>query len=328
MKLFIISNNPDRSSFRQRMEIFLDTLRASGIETQVHKLPKCYIERWKLFKKAEKFDAVLLHKKCLNFFDAYCLRKHARKIIYDFDDAVMYKANRPQSENTSHMRLFARTVKMADCAIAGNEYLAQHARRFNKNVHIVPTGLVIDDYKTGDVKPNDGKVRLVWIGSSATLKYLEQLKAVLEQIGQKFDNVVLRIICDSFLKFKNIKVEENRWSLETQASDLSACDIGLAPLPDNRFTRGKCGYKILQYMAAGMATAASPVGVNRQFIEESRAGLLAESENQWVEIITKLINDNSARRQIAANAKEYVKKFDRDVIAQKFIKIIRDGVAS
>ncbi|MFA5422480.1 MAG: glycosyltransferase [Phycisphaerae bacterium] len=328
MKLLIISNNPSRPSFRQRVEIFLESFHSNGIEAEVHKLPKCYIERWKLFKKAEKFDAVLLHKKCLNFFDVKCLRKHARKIIYDFDDAVMYKASRPQSENTSHMRLFARTAKMADCVIAGNDYLAQHARRFNKNVHVIPTGLVVDDYKTGDVRPNDGKVRLVWIGSSATLKYLEQLKAVLEQIGQKFDNVVLRIICDSFLKFKNIKVEENRWSLETQASDLSACDIGLAPLPDNRFTRGKCGYKILQYMAAGLAATASPVGVNRQFIEESRAGLLAENENQWVEIITKLINDNSARQQMAANAKEYVKKFSRDVIAQKIIKTIRACVAS
>ncbi len=326
MKLLVISNNPLRPSFRQRVEMFLDLLRTDGFESEVHKLPAGHIKRRALFKRAAQFDAMLLHKKCLNFFDAGFLRKHARKIIYDFDDAVMYKASRPESEHTSHMRLFGRITRLADCIIAGNEYLAEQARRFNSNVHIVPTGLSVDDYKSGASKPNDGKVRLVWIGSKATLKYLEQLGPVLEEAGRRFENLVLRIICDSFFTLEDIPVEQRRWSLETQAADLATSDIGLAPLPDNRFTRGKCAYKMLQYMAAGLPVIASPVGANRQYIEESGAGLLAENNEQWLERITELINNASSRQQMAEAAAGFVRRFDRAVLGKKLSKIITDCI--
>jgi glycosyltransferase involved in cell wall biosynthesis len=240
----------------------------------------------------------------------------------------MYKADQPESEHTSHMHLFKRTVKLANCIIAGNEYLAQYARRFNTNVHIVPTGLVVDDYKSGETKPNDGKVRLVWIGSKVTLKYLERLRPVLEEIGRRFDHVVLRIICDSFFSPENIPVEQRRWSLETQAGDLAISDIGLAPLPDNRFARGKCAYKILQYMAAGLPVIASPVGTNRQYIEESGAGLLAESDEQWLERITELTKDGPSRARMAKAADRFVKKFDRAVLGEKLLRIITDCIGS
>ncbi len=328
MRLLVISNNPLRPSFRQRVEMFGDLLRADGIETEVHKLPEGYIQRRNLFGRAAEFDAVLLHKKCLNLFDAYCLRKKARKIIYDFDDAVMYKASRPESEHTSHMRLFSRTVRLADCVIAGNEYLAAQARRFSSNVHIIPTGLAVDDYKTNAVKPNDGKVRLVWIGSTATLRYLEQLRPVLEEVGRRFDHVVLRIICDSFFTLENMPVEECRWSLETQAADLATSNIGLAPLPDNRFTRGKCAYKILQYMAAGLPTIASPVEANRQYIEDSGAGLLAENADQWLENIDMLVSDARLRNKMAEAGAEFVKQFDRSVLGAKLSSIIKAYVGT
>lgn len=327
MKLLVISNNPSRPSFRQRVEMFLGLLAEKGIESQVHKLPQSYVTRWKLFKKSADFDAVLLHKKCLNAFDAHCLRKHARKIIYDFDDAVMYKAGQPDAEQTSHMRLFERTTKLADCVIAGNEYLAMYARRFNSNVHIVPTGLTVDEYRKKTTRPNDGKVRLVWIGSNATLNYMEQLKEALEEVGRLFDHVVLRIICDEFFPMDNITVEERAWSVETQAADLATSDIGLAPLPDNRFTRGKCAYKILQYMAAGLPTIASPVGANHQYIEISNAGLLARDKEEWVEKITTLVKDGRLRAQMAKAADKFVKQFDRTVLVERLSSIISNCVS-
>jgi glycosyltransferase involved in cell wall biosynthesis len=134
----------------------------------------------------------------------------------------------------------------------------------------------------------------------------------------------LRIICDSFLKLDNISVEKLHWSLETQAADLATGDIGLAPLPDNRFARGKCGYKILQYMAAGLPTIASPVGANRQYIEQSGAGLLAENENQWLDAITRLVEDEPSRTQMAKSAETFVKQFDRDVLGKRLLKVITD----
>jgi glycosyltransferase involved in cell wall biosynthesis len=326
MRLLVISNNPSRPSFRQRVKMYLELLRAGGIDSEVHKLPKGYIRRWAMFRRAGRFDAVLVHKKCFNLLDARCLRKHSRKIIYDFDDAVMYKADRPESEYTSHKRLFERMIRLADCVIAGNEYLAQLARQFNPNVHILPTGLSVDDYKRGAARPNDGKVRLVWIGSKATLKYLEQLKPVLEEAGRLFDNLVLRIVCDSFFTLENTPVEQRQWLPETQAADLATSDIGLAPLPDNRFTRGKCAYKILQYMAAGLPVIASPVGANRQYIEESGAGLLAENNEQWLQKITELAKDGPSRARMAKAADKYVRKFDRAVLGKKLQSLISDCV--
>jgi len=323
MKLLILSNNPDRASFRQRIGIYLDYLRTETIETTVYKFPKDYLVRWKLLAASADYDGVWLHKKTLNFFDARILRKHAKKIVYDFDDAIMFSPHKPQSDSTSHFRLFKRTVKMADLVIAGNDYLAQQAKAFNNNVKTLPTGLVLGDYKTDVAKPNDDKVRLVWIGSKATLKYLAQLKPALEQIGKKYDNIVLRIIADDFFDLENMLVEKYQWSKEAQAKNLMSCDIGLAPLSDNRFTRGKCGFKILQYFAANLPVIASGVGVNQKFINESRAGLTADGKNRWIEALSGLIEDEQNRIKMGQNGRDYVKDYDCEVMKHGMAEFLK-----
>ena len=128
MKLLVLSHNLKRASFRQRIGIYLDTLHTNGIDTEVVQLPTGYFARRKLFKRAMEFDGVFLHKKKLNFLDALCLRRYARKVIYDFDDAVMYSEKNPPKPSHKRLMSFQRTVKMADLVIAGNSYLAEHER--------------------------------------------------------------------------------------------------------------------------------------------------------------------------------------------------------
>jgi len=253
MKLLILTYNPARPSFRQRIELYLDILRDAGINCKVFLYPRGSFARWKVLKKCRDFDAVLLQKKTLNFFDAMLLRQYARKVIYDFDDAIMYSDN-PDRKCSRHkyIKPFERTIKLSDMIMAGNSYLAEHAKKFNSNVEIVPTGLDTNHYQCRPQEKNDRQIRLVWIGSRVTLKYLSKIAPALEEIGRLFDNVVLRIICDDFFDLQNMKVEKRPWSLETQACDLASSDIGLAPLCDNRFTRGKCGFKTLQYAASGL----------------------------------------------------------------------------
>jgi glycosyltransferase involved in cell wall biosynthesis len=321
MKLLILSHNPDRASFRQRIGVYLLQLKAVGMACTIEKFPDGYFTRWKLFSKAGEFDAVLLHKKTLNFWDANILRKHARKIIYDFDDAVMYSPRKPDSRHSSHKRLFERTVKLADCVIAGNAYLAEHAKPFCRDVHILPTGLDTKKYDTP--KPaSDGKIRLVWIGSRATLEYLQAITPALERIGKQYPNVVLRIICDAFLNFSKMPVERCVWSLETEAKDLAACDIGICPLPDDNFTRGKCGFKILQYFAASLPAIASPVGVNVDFVRPGFTGFTAQTEQEWLDTLKKLIENSKLRQAMGQTAKEFSRQFDHGQIAPQFCKLI------
>src|SRR4030042_6262779 len=141
MKILVIISNPKRASFRQRIAVHLNTLHTQQISTKVVKLPSGPLARRKLFKQAADYDCVILHKKALNYLNAIWLRKFSKKIIYDFDDAIMYDAENPNKRSRKRQKAFQRTVKVADHVIAGNSYLAEHAMKFNRNVEVLPTGL-------------------------------------------------------------------------------------------------------------------------------------------------------------------------------------------
>lgn len=316
-----------RPSYRQRVGDYLPSLVSEGIEYQVEQSPRRLVDRWRSFRNAREFDAVLLHKKALNFWEAYALRKYACTIIYDFDDAVMYSPEIPDSDKSSHFRLFERTIRLADCVIAGNHYLADHARRFCSNVHVLPTGLDLRPYEQPKPPKKDDNTRLVWIGSRSTLKYLQEIGPALEKTAAEDARLALRVIADDFPILNEIAVENCRWSLETQVRDMLACDIGLAPLPDNRFTRGKCGFKILQYFAVGLPVIASPVGVNCDLIEESGGGILATTPAQWQQAIEKLAQNPQLREQMGQKARAFVKQYDTEVLAKKFREIIQTAVS-
>jgi len=300
----------------------------AGIECQTVLYPRDNWSRWKLLRNCRSFDAVFLHKKTLNFFDAFWLRRYSRKVIFNFDDAIMYYDTHPEKEPSrrKHKNPLKRTIKLANLVIAGNSYLAEHAIPFNSNVIVLPTGLDTKSYKCRSAASSDDKIRLVWIGSKSTLKYLAEIRPALEEIGQKFDNVVLRIICDDFFDLQQMAVEKCQWSLKTQESDLSACDIGLAPLPDNNFTRGKCGFKILQYAAAGLPTVASPVGVNADLVQNDVTGFLVENIHQWTEKISRLIEDIQLRKKMGQNSLTMVKDYDIEVTGERVVKLIKQAI--
>jgi glycosyltransferase involved in cell wall biosynthesis len=326
MRLLVLTNNPERASFRQRIQIYFDILHTGGIDCHIAKLPSGFLARQKLFKRAEEFDGVFLHKKGLNFRDAMWLRRSSKKVIYDFDDAIMYSPNNPGRHSPSHLNGFRRSSKLAHLVIAGNSYLAQHAQKFNTNVKILPTGLDTKLYRVEPKKKEDGRLRLVWIGSRSTLQYLAEIKPALERIGLRYDNVVLRIICDSFFNLKNMGVEKRRWSLEKQVEDLTTSHIGLAPLPDNRFTRGKCGFKILQYQAANLPVIASPVGVNSVYVDNGVTGFHASNIQEWVDRISELIENVELRKKMSDEGRAQTQRFDINVIGKQLCSFIRECI--
>ncbi|MFO8084070.1 MAG: glycosyltransferase family 4 protein [Desulfobacterales bacterium] len=323
MKLLILANNLLRAGFRLRIAQHLDYLNREGIRCKVCQMPRKLLDRWKLFKTSVDYDAVLIHKKCLNAGDMAIFSHYCPRTIFDYDDAIMYSPSRPDSNLTSHFRLFRRMARRMDVMIAGNEYLADHARSYCNNVHILPTGLDTTAYLAPHVPKNSGRIRLVWIGSESTLKYLAQLRPVFEKIGKKYTNVVLRIIADQFFDLDHMIVQKRPWKLENEVADLTSCDIGLSPIPDNRFTRGKCGFKILQYFAAGIPVIASPVGVNEKLLREGNAGLLASDMTQWADAIEKMIREIHFYRQLGKNGQKYVQIYDRSAVSEELCRIIK-----
>lgn len=275
-----------------------------------------------MYKLASDYDGVFLHKRLLKFFDALWLRFYARKIIYDFDDAVMYDPDAPKRNSFTHIAPLNRTVKLADLVIAGNSYLADHAKKSNLNVEILPTGLDTRAYQIEIDRMDDGKIRLVWIGSKSTLRYLAEIKPALEEIGLRFNNVVIRIICDEFFDLKNMQVEKHHWASQTEVIDLITSDIALSPLPDNRFTRGKCGFKILQYGAAGLPVVTSPVGTNAEYVQDGMTGCYASTISQWVDKISELVENTEKRKRMGEAARMWAQNFDMGIIGRQLAELV------
>ena len=322
MKLLVVTNNPNRASYRQRIGIYQETLAANGIECETAVLPSGSLARYKLFKKAADFDGVFLHKKCLNPIDAYTLKKYCRKLIFNYDDAIMYSDKKPNRVSLSHLLPFRRTAKLADMIIVGSPYLAAQSRRLNSNVNVLPIGLNTDEYIVKKDQSKDGKIRLVWIGSESTLDYLRQIKPALEEIGKCFDNVILRIIGDTFFDLENMPVEKYLWSKDTRAHNLTTSDIGLGPLPSNPFTEGKCSFKILEYSCAGLPVVASPVGTNSVFVRNGVTGFLAVDHKQWIDSLGKMIRDLQLRLEMGQAGVLRAKEFDIRIIGQRLVELL------
>jgi len=322
MRLLIITNNPERASFRQRVGAYLDLLAGHGIENEVAVLPKGFLARRRLFQRAGDFDGVFLHKKMLTAHDIRCLRSHSRRLIYNFDDAVMYSDKRPGVYSRTHVWRFHRTVRRADLVIVGSRYLADLARPFNANTQVLPLGLNVRDYGIDPRPTPDGKVRLVWIGSESTLAYLEIIKPAIERVVARFDNAVIRIICDAFPAWHDLPVEQVVWSPASRRTSLASSDIGLAPLPDNPFTRGKCSFKVLEYSASGLPVVASPIGTNAEYVRDSVTGFLATTMDDWVDKIVRLIENPGQRRSMGREGVERAREFDVSIVGERLCKLI------
>ena len=322
MRLLIITNNPERASFRQRVGAYLDMLAGHGIETEVALLPRGFFARRRLFGRAGDFDGIFLHKKTLTAHDIRCLRRHTRRLIYNFDDAVMYSDKHPRGRSLTHVLRFRRTVRHADLVIVGSRYLADLARPLNGNVQVLPLGLNVRDYGVDALPTPDGKVRLVWIGSESTLGYLETIRPAIERVRARFDNAVIRIICDAFPAWQGLPVEQVVWSPESRRTALATSDIGLAPLPDNPFTRGKCSFKVLEYSASGLPVVASPIGTNAQFVRDGVNGFLATATDDWVDKIGQLVENPGLRQSMARAGVERAREFDVSVVGEELCRLI------
>ena len=295
-RILVIANNLEQASYRVRVAALIEPLRRRGFELDARVRSKSPGKRWELFRSARDYHAVLLQRKLLDPSDASVLRRHARRIFYDVDDAVMYHA-KPVGwfSRWRTTRRFRATAAILDHVVAGNEYLADLFRKQGAPAAtVLPTVVDPARYQVKVHAPTDAP-RLVWIGSRSTLPYLRELVPTLDRAARDLPGLRLITIADATVETTAIPVEHVPWTAEGEAAALARGDIGVAPTPCDPWTLGKCGFKIVQYMAAGLPVVASPVGANAEIVREGETGFLPASLDDWPALIAKLAGDASLR---------------------------------
>jgi glycosyltransferase involved in cell wall biosynthesis len=220
-------------------------------------------------------------------------------------------------------------VGLADLVIAGSPILATHADLAGAwQSEVVPTGLDARRFAPKEDYGRPGAPHLVWIGSRSTLKQLGPFRPTLEALGRALPGATLWIIADAELHVDGLRIENVPWRLQDEGRLLADCDIGIAPLPDTPQARGKCGFKVLQYMAAGLPVVTSPVGVNAEYVRPEETGLHAGPAEEWVAAIRRLATNPALREHMGRAGRRRVEgEFDFAVLAPVFADLVEQALA-
>lgn len=227
-----------------------------------------------------------------------------KPIIYDFDDALFLDRRDKSSFNIFKTSKIKHIIALSDYVLAGNNYLQEYALRFSKNVDTLPTS--IETAKFFPNRPMQDKIIIGWIGSHSTTPYLLDLKNVFKELAKKYAFELRIIGADQKLSIPGVNIINKKWALETEAQDFQELTIGVYPLPEDQWTLGKCGFKAIQYMSVGIPTVASPVGINKEIIDDGKNGFFAKTEQEWIAKISRLIEDKRLREKLGQNGRRTI----------------------
>jgi glycosyltransferase involved in cell wall biosynthesis len=229
---------------------------------------------------------------------------------YDFDDALYLGSILPRNRRFGWLKREAdhwlSYVRNARLVIAGNAHLAERARDHARSVEVVPT--CVDPPRQPIRSHGEQEVVTIgWIGSPSTVDQLRTVFPVIEALNKDRVRARLVVVGGDGLDFHAPWLDARPWDLAREPEDLASFDIGVMPMPDTDWTRGKCGYKLLQYFSAGVPAVASPVGVNRRIVgEQTERGLLASTTEEWGAALAELVRDHEARREMGEAARRFV----------------------
>lgn len=221
-------------------------------------------------------------------------------VVFDFDDAIFVSYRSPSNGYLSYLKFASKTktiCRIASHVMVGNPYLADYARQVNDRVTVIPTTIDTEKYRVPERKDKGGPVVIGWTGSYSTVQHLDTMRGALKKLAEK-ESFRLRVIGTPSYECPPVDVEAMPWRAETELEDLSEIDIGMMPLPDDRWSKGKCGLKALQFMALGIPTICSPVGVNTDIIQDDQNGFIAGTEDEWVEKLTRLLRSAELRQRL------------------------------
>lgn len=331
--LFIGLHRPMRSpSQRFRFEQYISYLQTQGFDCKQGYLlnakdDKIFYQQgnylgkaWILLKSIgilikeaffRKYDIVYVQREAFMLGTTFFERQFARKskLIYDFDDAIWIPVVSANNQKLSFLKNASKTaelIAMSDLVLVGNDYLADYARQYNPRVKIIPTTLDTDNHKPTTQIPSD-RICIGWSGSFSTIPHLEFALPLLHQLKDKYgDKIYFKVIGDANYSYPPLDIQGIGWTLEREITELQEFDIGIMPLPDDQWTRGKCGFKGLSFMAIGLPVVMADVGVNNDIIQNGINGFLANNEQEWIEKLSLLIENKELRTNMGKAGRQTV----------------------
>jgi glycosyltransferase involved in cell wall biosynthesis len=301
---------------------------AGDMASKLRLIAKAFARRTALLRRVRGYDAVYIFREAAllgpPIFER-AIRQTGVPIIFDFDDAIFVPYKSPSNGYLSYLKLPTKTrtiCRLAAHVLAGNAYLADYARQTNERVTIVPTTIDTEKYQLLPRAANDVPV-IGWSGSFSTVQHLDTLRGALQRLARRA-RFRLRVIGTPNYELAGVDVEALPWRAATEVADLRALDIGIMPLPDDEWSRGKCGLKALQYMALGIPSICSPVGVNSDIIQDGDNGLLAATEDEWIERLTQLLRSAELRARLGAAGRATVEaKYSASAQAPRVYEVLR-----
>lgn len=300
--------------------------------TKALEMGRSLVGRFRHVWTAKGFDAVFLHREASLIGPAWLERLVSRRnprLVYDFDDAVWLPYVSPRNRYFAYLKAPWKTAtacRLAQAVIVGNEHLADYARQYNHSVAVVPSTVSLAEYT---VRPatTGGTPVIGWTGSHSSAQYLRLIAEPLRRLAQRrrFRFVV---IGTERVEIPGVDVACRPWRSETEVQDLWELDVGVMPLTDDPWTRGKCAMKAIQYLAVGVPAVVSPVGANTEVIRHGENGFCAATEEEWLRLLDQLLSTPELRRRLGeAGRKTVTDSYSAEVQAPRVARILR-GVAT
>lgn len=315
--LFLINENDDQILFQSNNYLLKSWV-----------FIKTFIKRCWQIKKINQCDVIIIYRELhwFNFLTTHwmnIIKNKTQKIIFDFDDAIWLKEKNILAEwIKSPAKKFQTLVAHADMVIAGNSYLSHYAQQWNKNVHIIPTCVDTDYFVSIPEIKDKNKCVIGWMGSHSTIQHLQIILPVLKKIKQLYPFVEFKLIAKkTYLQELNIYVED--WQKENEVKILNSFDIGIMPLPNDEWSKGKCGLKILTYLSCEIPCVASNVGVNKEIIDKTNGGFVCNNEEEWLEKLSLLIENKVLRETFGKQGRQGIKKYySIKIWREKFLELL------
>ena len=277
---------------------------------------KGIVRRTKDVLRARNFDIIFIYREAFmtgtTFFER-SLKKSGAKIIYDFDDAIWNFDVSQENKALGWLKnpdKIKDIISLADLVMAGNQYLADYAKPLNNNVQVIPSTIDLDYYKIPNRIQNENKpVVIGWSGSLTTIEHFKVIIPVLEKLKAKYGNkIAFKVFGIAEYNYAPLGITGIQWTPQNEVEQIASFDIGIMPLPINEWTKGKCGMKGLQYMALEVATVMTAVGVNKDIIEEGANGLLAVTDEDWLQKISLLIDSAELRNRLGKAGRKTIEE--------------------